>query len=221
MASGAESMSVSEWLAVLRLEQYVHAFQGVGYDMLSQCRGLTPGDLEQVGVVLPGHQKRILASLQKIFSEGQEVEKPVPRERSQLRPSCSPDSREGPDGFRPAQPCTPNPCPGKQLQQCEQGCVQGQQERDDVPPLPPKFSTAGPPKEPRGPPPLPRRPPVPTPRVARPKTPPSARMILPDKSQQLTTNGLVIQTDPADGLMADTGAAKVGSGQCGASMANC
>ncbi|KAJ8410857.1 hypothetical protein AAFF_G00188140 [Aldrovandia affinis] len=98
MASGADSLSVSEWLTVLRLEQYVCAFQGVGYDTLFHCRGLTPFDLERVGVVLPGHQKRILASLHKTFSEGQEGDRPVPRERTQFRSPPPFLGHEGPEG---------------------------------------------------------------------------------------------------------------------------
>ncbi|XP_064157726.1 arf-GAP with Rho-GAP domain, ANK repeat and PH domain-containing protein 1-like isoform X2 [Anguilla rostrata] len=129
MASVADFLSVSEWLTVLRLEQYAHAFQGVGYGTLSECRSLTPGDLEQVGVVLPGHQKRILASLQKMFSEGQEGDRPIPRERTTLRSPSHSSGREGAEGQGPAQsrsPKYPDRCPAP-------------------PPIPPRVTTNQPP----------------------------------------------------------------------------
>nr|XP_015197062.1 PREDICTED: arf-GAP with Rho-GAP domain, ANK repeat and PH domain-containing protein 1 isoform X4 [Lepisosteus oculatus] len=95
MSSGVTPHSVSEWLTVLHLEQYVKAFEGEGYDLISECRGLTAGDLEQVGVVLPGHQKRILASLQKIFSVAQEGEKPLPMPRKIYRlPNARNDQKD-------------------------------------------------------------------------------------------------------------------------------
>ncbi|XP_066555326.1 arfGAP with RhoGAP domain, ankyrin repeat and PH domain 1 isoform X3 [Amia ocellicauda] len=85
MSSESTSLSVLEWLTALHLEQYVDAFVGVGYDYISGCRGLTHRDLEQVGVLLPGHQRRILASLQKIFSEAQEADRPLPKPRNVYR----------------------------------------------------------------------------------------------------------------------------------------
>lgn len=57
--------TVREWLSVLRLEQYAEAFQSAGLVALQQCRNLTADQLECVGVTLPGHQRRILASLNK------------------------------------------------------------------------------------------------------------------------------------------------------------
>lgn len=57
--------TVLEWLCVLRLEQYSEAFQSAGLETLQQCRNLTADQLEQMGITLPGHRRRILASLNK------------------------------------------------------------------------------------------------------------------------------------------------------------
>lgn len=58
-------VTVLDWLCVLRLEQYFEAFQSAGLVTLRQCRDLRPDQLEQMGITLPGHQRRILASLNK------------------------------------------------------------------------------------------------------------------------------------------------------------
>uniref|UniRef100_A0A8D3E6W2 ArfGAP with RhoGAP domain, ankyrin repeat and PH domain 1 n=1 Tax=Scophthalmus maximus TaxID=52904 RepID=A0A8D3E6W2_SCOMX len=56
---------VWDWLCVLRLEQYSEAFRNAGLATLRQCHNLTPDHLECMGITLPGHQRRILASLNK------------------------------------------------------------------------------------------------------------------------------------------------------------
>lgn len=123
-------MPVFEWLTALRLEQYTQAFQSAGYGTLSECRGLTPGDLELLGVVLPGHEKRILASLQKTFWEGRDGDQPVPSERTCFRPPPCVDGREGPES---AQSSGPEPCPA--------GGVQDK----PPPPIPPRVTLNRPP----------------------------------------------------------------------------
>ncbi|XP_069390078.1 arf-GAP with Rho-GAP domain, ANK repeat and PH domain-containing protein 1 isoform X2 [Paralichthys olivaceus] len=56
---------VWDWLCVLRLEQYSEAFHNAGLATVRQCRNLTPDQLERIGITLPGHRRRILASLNK------------------------------------------------------------------------------------------------------------------------------------------------------------
>ncbi|KAM6933000.1 arf-GAP with Rho-GAP domain, ANK repeat and PH domain-containing protein 1 [Xenentodon cancila] len=56
---------VWDWLCQLRLEQYCDAFQRAGFATLQECRNLTSDQLERMGITLPGHQRRILASLNK------------------------------------------------------------------------------------------------------------------------------------------------------------
>lgn len=63
-------VTVLDWLCVLRLEQYFEAFQSARLVTLRQCRNLTPDQLEQMGITLPGHQRRILASLNKTHGKG-------------------------------------------------------------------------------------------------------------------------------------------------------
>uniref|UniRef100_A0A7N9ASW0 ArfGAP with RhoGAP domain, ankyrin repeat and PH domain 1 n=1 Tax=Mastacembelus armatus TaxID=205130 RepID=A0A7N9ASW0_9TELE len=58
-------MNVCDWLCMLHLEQYSEAFQSAGLTTLQQCCNLTADQLERMGIILPGHQRRILASLNK------------------------------------------------------------------------------------------------------------------------------------------------------------
>lgn len=58
---------VWDWLHILRLEQYSEVFQSAGLTTLQQCRDLTADRLEQMGITLPGHRRRILASLNKTY----------------------------------------------------------------------------------------------------------------------------------------------------------
>ncbi|XP_063062040.1 uncharacterized protein LOC134454811 [Engraulis encrasicolus] len=54
---------VSDWLAGLRLEQYAGAFRARGLVAVGDCVGLSNEALEEMGVSLPGHRKRILGNL--------------------------------------------------------------------------------------------------------------------------------------------------------------
>lgn len=63
--------TVTQWLHVLHLEQYTAAFQRAGLSTLHQCRSLTADQLECMGITLPGHRRRILASLIKTHAISQ------------------------------------------------------------------------------------------------------------------------------------------------------
>ncbi|XP_057694032.1 arf-GAP with Rho-GAP domain, ANK repeat and PH domain-containing protein 1-like isoform X2 [Corythoichthys intestinalis] len=63
MSQSECDVTVWDWLSGLRLEQYCKAFQAAGLSVLSECQNLTPDLLEQMGISLPGHRRRILASL--------------------------------------------------------------------------------------------------------------------------------------------------------------
>uniref|UniRef100_UPI0037E87F7A arf-GAP with Rho-GAP domain, ANK repeat and PH domain-containing protein 1 isoform X2 n=1 Tax=Semicossyphus pulcher TaxID=241346 RepID=UPI0037E87F7A len=65
MSQAESCATVHDWLCVLRLEQYSEAFRSAGLATLQQCRNLTPDQLERMGITLPGHRRRILASLNK------------------------------------------------------------------------------------------------------------------------------------------------------------
>ncbi|XP_055081857.1 arf-GAP with Rho-GAP domain, ANK repeat and PH domain-containing protein 1-like isoform X3 [Periophthalmus magnuspinnatus] len=58
-------ISLPDWLNMLRLEQYKEVFLSAGLTTLQECRTLTQERLEQMGINLPGHQRRILSSLNK------------------------------------------------------------------------------------------------------------------------------------------------------------
>uniref|UniRef100_A0A8P4FY34 Arf-GAP with Rho-GAP domain, ANK repeat and PH domain-containing protein 1 n=1 Tax=Dicentrarchus labrax TaxID=13489 RepID=A0A8P4FY34_DICLA len=91
--------TVWDWLCVLRLEQYSEAFQSAGLETLRQCRSLTQDQLEQMGITLPGHRRRILASLNKTHGNNDTQsdthahprERPVPKERTKFRPGPTVD----------------------------------------------------------------------------------------------------------------------------------
>ncbi|XP_030237742.1 arf-GAP with Rho-GAP domain, ANK repeat and PH domain-containing protein 1 isoform X2 [Gadus morhua] len=65
MSQSEMCVSVWDWLCALRLEQYCDAFQDFGLLTLGQCQSLSLEQLESLGVTLPGHRRRILASLHK------------------------------------------------------------------------------------------------------------------------------------------------------------
>lgn len=73
--------TVTQWLHVLHLEQYTTSFQRAGLATLHQCRSLTADQLECMGITLPGHRRRILASLIKThaISEPQPIQLKKPQ----------------------------------------------------------------------------------------------------------------------------------------------
>ncbi|XP_069737777.1 arf-GAP with Rho-GAP domain, ANK repeat and PH domain-containing protein 1 isoform X2 [Phaenicophaeus curvirostris] len=76
----SDSLPVASWLAALHLDQYVETFQEHQLWSLWDCRVLTDEALTHLGVLLPGHRRRILLGLQKAFSEATtETPKPSPR----------------------------------------------------------------------------------------------------------------------------------------------
>lgn len=55
---------VEEWLAALRLSQYISFFHKAGYFAVNDCRGLTDERLLELKILPTGHRKRILRSLE-------------------------------------------------------------------------------------------------------------------------------------------------------------
>uniref|UniRef100_A0A3Q1C9K9 ArfGAP with RhoGAP domain, ankyrin repeat and PH domain 1 n=1 Tax=Amphiprion ocellaris TaxID=80972 RepID=A0A3Q1C9K9_AMPOC len=99
LAHSESCVNVWDWLCLLRLEQYSEAFRGAGLATLQQCRNLTPDQLERMGITLPGHQRRILASLNKTHGNRDahsHREKPVPRERTKFRSGAPVDCQPSP-----------------------------------------------------------------------------------------------------------------------------
>lgn len=56
-------MSVKLWLQSINLDQYHSDFVRAGYTTVEQCQALTDENLQEIGITLPGHKKRILAYL--------------------------------------------------------------------------------------------------------------------------------------------------------------
>ena len=57
--------SLRHWLESILLPQYLDVLTDSGYDTLHKCAALTSGDLDHIGISLPGHKKRILTQLAK------------------------------------------------------------------------------------------------------------------------------------------------------------
>ncbi|KAJ6664792.1 hypothetical protein lerEdw1_005764 [Lerista edwardsae] len=105
MAEGA-SLPMSEWLRALHLEQYAENFERHELSRVSDCQHLTDEALTHLGVLLPGHRKRILSGLLKAFAEalpaveGPQLppRRPVPMRRHIFRTSAgaaaSPEEQE-------------------------------------------------------------------------------------------------------------------------------
>ncbi|KAM9853502.1 arf-GAP with Rho-GAP domain, ANK repeat and PH domain-containing protein 1 [Aulostomus maculatus] len=75
MSQSESWVTVWDWLCALRLEQYSEAFQTAGLATLGECHNLTPDQLERMGITLPGHQRRILASLNKTHGNHVQTER--------------------------------------------------------------------------------------------------------------------------------------------------
>lgn len=97
---------MAEWLRALHLDQYIENFERHELRYVSDCQHLTDEVLTHLGVLLPGHRKRILSGLLKAFTEAMPVperpelppRRPVPRRRHIFRTSSgtagSPEEQE-------------------------------------------------------------------------------------------------------------------------------
>ncbi|KAM4742821.1 arf-GAP with Rho-GAP domain, ANK repeat and PH domain-containing protein 1 isoform 2-T2 [Anableps anableps] len=83
MSLSESSGKVCDWLSMLRLEQYGEAFQEAGLTTLQECQNLTADQLDRMGITLPGHQRRILASLNKMTASYDTYSSVVKPERSE------------------------------------------------------------------------------------------------------------------------------------------
>ncbi|XP_057588038.1 ephrin type-A receptor 1 isoform X1 [Hippopotamus amphibius kiboko] len=63
-SDGIPYRSVPEWLESIRMKRYILHFCSAGLDTMECVLDLTAEDLAQMGITLPGHQKRILCSIQ-------------------------------------------------------------------------------------------------------------------------------------------------------------
>ncbi|CAM4437490.1 ephrin type-A receptor 1 isoform X1 [Caretta caretta] len=63
-SDGIPYRSIPEWLESIRMKRYIINFCTAGLDTMESILELTTEDLKKMGVSLPGHQKRILCSIQ-------------------------------------------------------------------------------------------------------------------------------------------------------------
>ncbi|XP_045149051.1 arf-GAP with Rho-GAP domain, ANK repeat and PH domain-containing protein 1 isoform X2 [Echinops telfairi] len=119
MAEAKEAgLSAAEWLRALHLEQYTGLFEQHGLVWATECYSLSDARLVNMGVLLPGHRRRILAGLLRTHAP------PVPTPRPAPRPV--PMKRHV---FRsPPGPTTPSPTAGED------------EELPAAPPIPPRRS---------------------------------------------------------------------------------
>nr|XP_025866331.1 arf-GAP with Rho-GAP domain, ANK repeat and PH domain-containing protein 1 isoform X2 [Vulpes vulpes] len=78
--AGDAALSVAEWLRALHLEQYTGLFEQHGLVWATECQGLSDARLVDMGMLLPGHRRRILAGLLRAHTP------PTPAPRPTLRP---------------------------------------------------------------------------------------------------------------------------------------
>uniref|UniRef100_F6ZIM5 ArfGAP with RhoGAP domain, ankyrin repeat and PH domain 1 n=1 Tax=Monodelphis domestica TaxID=13616 RepID=F6ZIM5_MONDO len=82
-------LPVAEWLRALHLEQYAGHFEQYGLVWAADCRGLSDGQLLNMGVTMPGHRRRILSGLQRAYATASEELRgppPAPAPRGPPRP---------------------------------------------------------------------------------------------------------------------------------------
>ncbi|KAM3934788.1 arf-GAP with Rho-GAP domain, ANK repeat and PH domain-containing protein 1 isoform 2-T4 [Leptodactylus fuscus] len=85
--SEVSSLPLSEWLQSIKLDQYCDLFEKYDIHTVSDVRNLSDEFLTRIGILLPGHRKRILAALQKSVSQEPSLEtmaafRPVPKKRT-------------------------------------------------------------------------------------------------------------------------------------------
>ncbi|XP_068122674.1 arf-GAP with Rho-GAP domain, ANK repeat and PH domain-containing protein 1 isoform X3 [Hyperolius riggenbachi] len=107
--SDGSSVPVPEWLQSIKLDQYSELFEKHDLYTISDLRCITDEILLNIGVQLPGHRKRMLASLQKSapqdYLSENEGPRPIPKKRNvfpktashPLYPTSSLDLRSSPE----------------------------------------------------------------------------------------------------------------------------
>lgn len=119
--AGDAALSVAEWLRALHLEQYTGLFEQHGLVWATECQGLSDARLVDMGMLLPGHRRRVLAGLLRAHAPPAPspcpTPRPVPMKRHIFR---SPPA--------PAAPPEPLPAAGEGVGQSA------------VPPIPPRRS---------------------------------------------------------------------------------
>jgi len=71
--------SVAAWLAGLKMERYGENFAHCGYSRVGQLTRLSRGELDQMGVTLVGHQRRILRGVRALVRAAADHDNITPR----------------------------------------------------------------------------------------------------------------------------------------------
>jgi len=91
--------SLRHFLESILLPQYLDLLTDSGYDTVHKCALLTNSDLECIGILPPGHRKRIVGTLEKfkVAPECKLVESPeVPCDRDPLPAILDADAADSP-----------------------------------------------------------------------------------------------------------------------------
>uniref|UniRef100_A0A9L0KJ08 ArfGAP with RhoGAP domain, ankyrin repeat and PH domain 1 n=1 Tax=Equus asinus TaxID=9793 RepID=A0A9L0KJ08_EQUAS len=116
--AGDAALSVAEWLRALHLEQYTGLFEQHGLLWATECQGLSDARLVDMGMLLPGHRRRILAGLLRAHTPPapapRSTPRPVPMKRHVFRSPPAPTTPPEPlptagedEGLLPAPPIPP------------------------------------------------------------------------------------------------------------------
>lgn len=62
----AQQGSIEEWLRLLRLDEYIVQLQNEGFQSVRDVTKLNEEDLEDIGIVKLGHQKKILLAIKRV-----------------------------------------------------------------------------------------------------------------------------------------------------------
>lgn len=58
--------SIEEWLCLLRLDEYVQSLLAQGYETVHDVTQLPWEDMEDIGIVKLGHQKKLLLAIKRV-----------------------------------------------------------------------------------------------------------------------------------------------------------
>ncbi|XP_044732394.1 caskin-2 isoform X2 [Chrysoperla carnea] len=121
--------SVEEWLRLLRLEEYAPALHAQGYRTVEDVTQLTWEDLEDIGIVKLGHQKKVILAIKRVkdIRAGKRFHAPPP---------ASLDVGQGQDHILITSPLIHAPPPSHQ-----QGVVDTDITDSSTAPVPPVHTT--------------------------------------------------------------------------------
>jgi len=91
-------LTVSKWLENLNMTKYKSHFQNTGWDTMDKVLLMTAKDLQDIGITLAGHQKKIISAID--YIRGFAPSATFPRVQS----DCSGNSIQG--GTLPSYPTT-------------------------------------------------------------------------------------------------------------------